>query len=171
MPILGTALRAVAAYVFLLALLRVSGKRLVAEATGIQFVLAIILGDLVDDAIFATVPFAQLVVAAGALTLFHLMIAIASMFNVRVWRLVEGEPPIIVENGMPRRGAMRRERLNRKELASMLRLAGISAARWAEIKRARIEEESMLAVHFHDWAKPVERREAEWVKARMRRPS
>lgn len=169
--ILGTAVRAVAAYVFLLALLRISGKRLVAEATGMQFVLAIILGDLVDDAMFATVPFAQLVVAAGALTLFHLMIAIASMFNVRVWRLVEGEPPIIVENGMPRRGAMRREHLNRKELASMLRLVGISAARWAEIKRARIEEESMLAVLFHDWAKPVQRKEAEWIKARMRRPS
>ena len=53
----------------------------------------------------------------------------------------------------------------------MLRLAGISAARWAEIKRARIEEESTLAVHPHDWAKIVQRNDAEWVRARMRRPS
>ena len=168
---MGIAIRAVAGYIFLLALIRVSGKRLVSEATGMQFVLAIIFGDLTDDAILASVPFAQLIAAAGALCLFHLLISMASAFNVSVWRLVEGEPPIVLENGMPRRRAMRRQRINRKELASMLRLAGISAARWAEIKTARIEEESTLAVQFHDWARTVQRRDAEWVKARMRRPS
>lgn len=171
MSLTGIAVRAVAGYIFLLALIRVSGKRLVSEATGMQFVLAIILGDLADDVMFATVPFAQLIVAAGALSLFHLMISIASSFNISVWRLVEGEPPIVLENGMPRRNAMRRQRINRKELASMLRLAGISAARWAEIKRARIEEESTLAIQPHDWAKTVQRNDAEWVKARLRRPS
>ena len=168
MSLLRIAIRAVIAYMFLLALVRVSGKRLVAEATGIQFVLAIIIGDLVDDAILATTPVAQFIVAAGTLTVLQLTIAIAAMHNLRIWKLVEGEPPVVLENGMPRRKAMRRERMNRKEIASLLRLAGISAARWAEIKRARIEEEGLLAVIFHEWAKPAQRRDAEWVKARMR---
>jgi uncharacterized membrane protein YcaP (DUF421 family) len=61
--------------------------------------------------------------------------------------------------------------MNRKEIASMLRLAGISAARWAEIKRAAIEEEGILAVVFHDWAKPAQRNDAEWVRTRMQRRS
>jgi uncharacterized membrane protein YcaP (DUF421 family) len=82
--------------------------------------------------------------------------------------LVDGEPPVLLENGIPRRNAMRHERINRKEIASMLRLAGLSAARWAEIKRARIEEEGRLAAVVHEWAKPAQRRDAEWVKARMR---
>jgi uncharacterized membrane protein YcaP (DUF421 family) len=168
---LSVAVRALVAYIFLLALLRVSGKRLLSEATGIQFVLAIMIGDLVDDAMFATVPFAQLIVAAGTLAVLQLTIAILAMLDLRVWRVIEGEPPLVLQNGIPRRDAMRHERMNRKEIASLLRLAGISAARWAEIKRARIEEEGILGVVFHDWAKPAQRNDAEWVRARMRRHS
>jgi uncharacterized membrane protein YcaP (DUF421 family) len=165
----GLVIRTILAYVLLLALMRVSGKRFVSQATGIEFVLAIMIGDLVDDVMFGTVPFAQFTVAAGTLTLLQLIIAIGAMANLRIWKVIEGEPPVVLQNGMPRRDAMRRERINRKELASMLRLSGISAARWAEIKQARIEEESELAVAFHDWAKPAQRNDTEWVKARMRR--
>jgi len=171
MSALGIALRAVVAYLFLLALLRVSGKRLLSEATGIQFVLAIMIGDLVDDAMLATVPFAQLIVAAGTLAILHLGIAILGMLNLRAWKFIEGEPPVVLQNGIPRRDVMRGQRMNRKEVASLLRLAGISAARWAEIKRARIEEEGILAVVFHDWAKPAQRNDAEWVRTRMQRRS
>jgi uncharacterized membrane protein YcaP (DUF421 family) len=159
------------AYLFLLALVRVSGKRLLSEATGIQFVLAIMIGDLVDDAMLATVPFAQLIVAAGTLAILQLGIAILGMLNLRVSKLIEGEPPVMLQNGIPRRDVMRGERMNRKEVASLLRLAGISAARWAEIKRARIEEGGILAVVFHDWAKPAQRNDAEWVRTRMQRRS
>ena len=169
MSVLAIAVRAVAAYLFLLVLLRVSGKRLVSEATGMQFVLAIMMGDLVDDAMLATVPFAQLIVAAGTLGTLQILIALAAMLDLRLWNLIEGEPPVVLQNGIPRRDAMRRERMNRKEIASLLRLAGISAARWAEIKRARVEEEGILAVIFHDWAKPAQRNDAEWVRTRMQR--
>lgn len=166
---LAMGVRALVAYLFLLALVRVSGKRLVSEATGMQFVLAIMIGDLVDDAMFATIPFAQLIVAAGTLAVLQLLIAVIAMLNVRIWSLVEGEPPVVLQNGIPRRNVMRRERMNRKEIASLLRLAGISAARWAEIKRARVEEEGVLAVVFHEWAKPAQRNDAEWVRTRMQR--
>jgi uncharacterized membrane protein YcaP (DUF421 family) len=160
--------RAIVAYVFLLALIRVSGKRLISEATGLQFVLAIMIGDLVDDAVFATTPFAQLIAAAGTLTLIHMITALAASHDLSIWKLVEGEPPILLQNGTPQRRAMRHERINRKEIASMLRLLGVSAARWAEIKRARVEEEGQLAVVFHEWAKRAQRRDAEWVKTRIR---
>lgn len=165
------AIRAVIAYVFLLAVLRVSGKRLLAEATGMQFVLAIVVGDLIDDAVFASVPFAQFVAAAGTLTFLELLIAVAAFHDMRIWRFMEGEPPVLLQNGMPRRGVKRHERVNRKELASLLRLRGISAAQWAEIKRARIEEGGILAVIRHEWAKPAQRRDAELVKERVRRRS
>ena len=167
----GLVVRAVVGYVFLLALVRVSGKRLLSQATGIEFALAIMIGDLVDDAMFATIPFAQFIVAAGTLTLVQLIVGIACMLDLRVWRVLESKPPLALENGIPRRRAMRRERVNRKELASLLRLAGISAARWAEIKRARIEEGGIIGVMFHDWAKPAQRKDAEWVRVRMLRRS
>ena len=171
MSLTGLVVRAVVAYVFLLALVRISGKRLLSQATGMEFALAIMIGDLVDDAIFATIPFAQFIVAAGMLTLAQMSVGIAALVDLRVWRLVEAESPVVLENGIPRRGGMRRERLNRKELASLLRLGGISAARWAEIKRARMEEGGILGVAFHDWAKPAQRKDAEWVRVRMLRRS
>ena len=66
------AVRALLAYVFLLALLRLAGKRVLHRATTFDFVLAIVLGDLVDDAIWAEIPFAQFVVGAGSLVLVKL---------------------------------------------------------------------------------------------------
>ena len=64
---LRVAVRAALAYVFLLALLRLSGKPRLNRATPFDFVLALILGDLVDDALWADVPFAQFIVAATTL--------------------------------------------------------------------------------------------------------
>lgn len=160
--------RTLVAYLFLLAMLRVSGKRLVAEATGMQLVLAILIGDLVDDAMFGSVPFAQFVVAAGSLAMAQVLTGAAAYHDLRIWRFVEGVPPLLIQNGIPRRDAMRSQRISRKELASLLRLRGISAARWAEIERARLEEEGMLGVVFHEWARPAQRRDAEWVRARRR---
>jgi uncharacterized membrane protein YcaP (DUF421 family) len=169
MSVLQIAIRAVVTYVFLLALLRISGKRVIAEATGMQFVLAILIGDLTDDAMLGAAPFAQFVVAAGVLVLAQMGVALGATYNLRVWRLVEGEPPLVIANGVPRRPAMRKERLNPKELASLLRLRGISAARWAEIKRARVEQGGMLGIVPHEWAQPAQRRDAEWVRVRIRR--
>jgi uncharacterized membrane protein YcaP (DUF421 family) len=168
MSVLQIAIRAIATYVFLLALLRISGKRVIAEATGMQFVLAILIGDLTDDAMLGAVPFAQFVVAAGVLVLAQMVVALGATYDLRVWHLVEGEPPLVIANGVPRRAAMRKERLNGKELASLLRLRGISAARWAEIKRARMEEGGMLGIVPHEWAQPAQRRDVEWVRVRIR---
>lgn len=160
--------RTLVAYLFLLAMLRLAGKRLVAEATGMQFVLAILIGDLVDDAMFGAVPFSQFIVAAGTLTMVQLLMGIAAFYDVRIWSLVEGVPPLLIQNGIPRRDPLRRQRISRKELASLLRLKGISAARWAELKRARLEEEGVVGIVFHEWARPAQRRDAEWVRARRR---
>jgi uncharacterized membrane protein YcaP (DUF421 family) len=61
--------RAVLAYAFLLVMVRLSGKRIVAHGSTIDFVLALVFGDLVDDLIWAEVAAAQFVVAAGSLFL------------------------------------------------------------------------------------------------------
>jgi uncharacterized membrane protein YcaP (DUF421 family) len=61
------AIRALAAFIFLLVLLRLSGKRTIYQGTPFDFVLALVLGDMIDNAIFNEVPFAEF--AVGALTL------------------------------------------------------------------------------------------------------
>ena len=63
------AVRCVVSYLLLLMLLRGAGKRGLQQASPFDFVLAICVGDLVDDVVWAEVPISQFVVAAvGLLT-------------------------------------------------------------------------------------------------------
>jgi uncharacterized membrane protein YcaP (DUF421 family) len=77
------ATRALAAYLFLLALLRLAGKRSVRQGTTFDFVLALVLGDLIDDAIWSEVPMAQFVVAAGTLLLLKLLATSQQLYAAR----------------------------------------------------------------------------------------
>jgi uncharacterized membrane protein YcaP (DUF421 family) len=72
------AIRAGAAYLVLLALLRLAGKRTLRHGSPFDFVLALIVGDLVDDAIWGEVPIAQFIVATVVLLLTQLSMARAS---------------------------------------------------------------------------------------------
>ena len=70
------AVRAAVAYTFLFALLRIAGKRSVHQGTTFDFVLALILGDMVDDALWSEVPIAQFVVATATLVLMKLTLTL-----------------------------------------------------------------------------------------------
>jgi uncharacterized membrane protein YcaP (DUF421 family) len=59
--------RCLFAYAFLLFMLRIGGKRTIHEGTAFEFVLALVVGDLVDDAIWSEVPVAQFAVATATL--------------------------------------------------------------------------------------------------------
>jgi uncharacterized membrane protein YcaP (DUF421 family) len=67
------ALRVVLAYVVLLLLVRVSGKRTARQGSPFDFAVALILGDLFDDAIWAEVAASQFIVACGVLVSVHVL--------------------------------------------------------------------------------------------------
>ena len=64
---LRTAIRCIVAYLFLVVLLRLAGKRSIRSGSPFDFVLALTLGDLIDDAVWSEVPVAQFIVAATTL--------------------------------------------------------------------------------------------------------
>jgi uncharacterized membrane protein YcaP (DUF421 family) len=64
-------IRVAIAYVVLLVLVRLSGKRTVAQGSPFDFTVALVLGDLVDDLVWAEVRASTFIVAAGMLTLTH----------------------------------------------------------------------------------------------------
>ena len=81
------AVRVVFVYFFALALVRVSGKREIRHADMASFTLAVILGDLFDDAIWADVPMAEFVVASGMLVVMHIVVSIDDYYRgTRTWR-------------------------------------------------------------------------------------
>ena len=67
-------IRVVFAYVVLLVLVRLSGKRAVKQSNAFDFTLALILGDLIDDVVWAEVAVAQFVAAASVLMTAHIVV-------------------------------------------------------------------------------------------------
>jgi uncharacterized membrane protein YcaP (DUF421 family) len=71
------AARALFAYALLLVVIRLTGKRTVKHGSVLDFTIALVLGDLVDDLIWSEVPVSQFVVAAGVLLMVHLTFDVA----------------------------------------------------------------------------------------------
>jgi uncharacterized membrane protein YcaP (DUF421 family) len=71
------AVRAVFVFVVMLALVRASGKRTVKQGSPFDFTVALILGDMFDDAIWAEVPLSQFVAACVALVGMHVLMDMA----------------------------------------------------------------------------------------------
>jgi uncharacterized membrane protein YcaP (DUF421 family) len=160
------ALRAVFAYCFLLLILRVAGKRTLGQATPIDFVAALILGDFIDDALWGEVPAAQFVVAAGVLMLTHVLTRLAGALNPAMGRLIHGMPVELVRNGALQRAGMRRERVNRLEVAGLLREISITDQR--EVERGLLESSGQLSVRPHSWAKEAQKQDLERVREARR---
>jgi uncharacterized membrane protein YcaP (DUF421 family) len=158
------ALRCVFAYVVLLALLRASGKRTVAQGTPFDFVLALVLGDMIDDLLWADVSAARFTVAVGTLTFVHTLVAVACGWSERFERLVAGSPSPVLEAGHPRSDAPRGERISQKELALMLRLDGVAREQWPEVRCATIEVSGQPSVRREPWAEPAQKRDLARIK-------
>jgi uncharacterized membrane protein YcaP (DUF421 family) len=66
--------RCVFAYVVLLVFVRLSGKRSVKHAHTFDFVLALVLGDMIDDVLWAEAGASAFVVATGVLMTVHTVV-------------------------------------------------------------------------------------------------
>jgi len=164
------AVRALFIYLALLGLMRLSGKRTVAEATAFSFVFALIVGDLIDDGLWAEVPMAQFVVATGTLAIIHLLVSWAAWRSEGIDRLVNGLPTAVLAGGRPQRRGLRRERTNEKELACEVRHHGLEREDWPEVEAAHVEVSGEVSVLRFGWARPVQRRDAAALRGKSAAP-
>lgn len=153
------AIRTVFAYIFLLGLIRASGKRTIAQGTVFDFVFALILGDMIDDLLWADVPTLKFIVAVGALITAHLMFELISFKSEFFSRLVGGSPLMFLRAGSLLRAALRREQMSEKEAEEMLRLKGIERKRWREIKSAWVELNGRPALLRQEWARTAQKKD------------
>jgi len=161
------ATRAVFVYLVLLTLIRMSGKRTISEGTPFSFVLALILGDMIDDALWAEVATAQFVAAGGTLAVVHLLVSWGSSRSEWLDRLVSGEAALVLAGGHPRRKGLRGEQMSDKALAFEMRQEGIDVGRWAELEAAYVEASGKMSVVKAPWARTAQRRDKDAVvKAR-----
>ena len=150
-----TAARAVAVYAVMLAVIRLSGKRTIGSFTAFDFLVALMLGEVVDEIIYGSVSMTQGMVGIGVIVLLHYANSWLTYWDHGFAHLLEGSPTVVLEKGQLHYPGMRAELMNEKDVLSELRLHGIDDLR--EVKVAIVEPNGNLSVIRQDWAEPVQK--------------
>jgi uncharacterized membrane protein YcaP (DUF421 family) len=160
--LLWTALRASFVYLFLLVIVRLLGKREIGSTSAFDLVVALILGEVVDEIIYGDITILQGGIAIVVVAAWHLVNSWASFKSDFIDKLTGAPPTVVVKNGQIQRKNLARERLNESELFSELRMMGVEDPK--EVKQATLEPNGKISVLQEEWAKPVQRQDVMGMK-------
>jgi uncharacterized membrane protein YcaP (DUF421 family) len=152
-----TALRALGVYALVLVVIRVLGKRTVGNFTAFDLLVALMLGEIVDEIIYGDVTFAQGAVAILVIAMAHYANSWMSYWDHGLARILEGSPTAVVRRGQLDRGGMRKERMNESEVMEALRVQGVDDVK--EVKLAMVENDGQVSVLKEEWAQPLRKRD------------
>ncbi len=142
-PVWALVLRGVVVYLFLLAALRLSGRRELAQMTSFDLVLLLLVSNAVQNSLNAgDNTLGGGLVSAATLFLLNRAVGYAAWRWRRFDWLVQGRPLRLVTDGRVHTGALRRERLTLAELRSALRKQGIGNI--GECQRVVLEPDGTL---------------------------
>jgi uncharacterized membrane protein YcaP (DUF421 family) len=164
--LLMTALRAVGVYVLMLAVIRVLGKRTVGNFTAFDLLVALMLGEVVDEIIYGDVGLAQGFTAIAVVAAAQYVNSWLSYWDHGLDRVLEGAPTAIVREGALQREGLRKERMNEKDALAELRLKGVEDL--SEVRLAQVEVDGQVSVIRQEWASPVQRADVFEEAARER---
>lgn len=159
-----TALRATFVYFYLLIIVRILGKREIGASSAFDLIVALMLGDVVDEVIYGDVTIAQGSVAMAVIGVWHLVNAWASYKSQIIDKLTGASPSVLVQHGKIQHKQLARERLNEEELWSELRMMEVDAIE--EVKQATLEPNGKVSVLKEDWAKPVQKQDLSETQAK-----
>jgi uncharacterized membrane protein YcaP (DUF421 family) len=139
-------IRGLAVYLFLLLIFRVSGKRSLRNATTFDFVLLLIVAEttqqaLVGDDASVTGAFLLIVVLVGT----DVLLSLIKRWSPRLDRLIEGQPLVILRNGVPLRRRMHVERVDEEDILTAARESH-GLERLEQIKRAVLERNGGISI-------------------------
>lgn len=137
-------IRATVVFFILWLLLRVLGRRELAELTPFDLVVLIVLGDLVQQAVTQedmSITGASL--AAGTMVLWTIVISTGTFWSKRVRRTFKGVPLIVVKDGEIYEQVMRAQRVDIEYLNDAARQQGIGDL--AEVEIGVLEPDGMFS--------------------------
>jgi len=131
-------IRAFFAFLFVVVVTRVIGRRELSSLEPFDLILLIVLGDLIQQGVTQSdYSFTGLVLAGGTFTVLTVAVSFLVFRFRRMRPLFEPEPLILVDDGKVIDRNLRRERLTTEELAAEARLqqiASLSEVRWAVLE-------------------------------------
>ena len=120
-------IRCVLVYVFLICILRITGKRQIGQLAPFDLVLLLVLSNSVqnsmtggDNSVLGGV------IAATTLVGLNYIVGIATFRSKRLALLIEGRPEVLIHNGTLFEDVMARAKLTHHELNAALRQSGVT---------------------------------------------
>ena len=144
-PIWELVVRAAVVYVFLLVLLRITGKRQIGQLAPFDLVLLLVLSNAVQNSMNGgDNSLVGGLVSAVTLVGLNFGVGHAIFKSKRLEALVEGRPQVIIHNGRVFEDVMRSAKLTHHELTAALRQAGCSCA--DDVQAAILENNGSISV-------------------------
>lgn len=141
----------IAAYVALIAMLRISGKRTLAKMNAFDLVVTVALGSTLATVLLTSnVALLEGLLGLALLVLMQFIIASLSARFGLVERLAKSSPRMLLVNGRIDHDALRRERVTRDEVLAAVRSAG--SGDLADIAAVVLETNGTLSVIERDKA-------------------
>lgn len=116
------------AYVALVLLLRISGKRTLSKLNAFDLIVTVAFGSTLSAAFLNTdLSLAEIIAAFALLVLLQFLITWSSVRWAGVHRLIKAEPQLLYHRGEFLRSAMERERITETEVLAAVRASGHGA--------------------------------------------
>jgi uncharacterized membrane protein YcaP (DUF421 family) len=132
------ALRAIVAFLFLLLVTRLVGRRELSSLEPFDVILLVVMGDLIQQGVTqADNSITGIVIAVGVFALMAVATSYASFRFRRLRPVLDGQPVILLEDGKLIERNLRNERLTEEEVAQEARLqqiASLDQVAWAVLE-------------------------------------
>jgi uncharacterized membrane protein YcaP (DUF421 family) len=120
------ALRATVIFIALFLLMRLMGKRELAQLTPFELIVLVVIGDLIQQGVTQNdFSLTGAIIAVSTIAFLAMVMSWATYLWPTAERILEGEPRVIVRDGEVLTANLHRSRLTRAEIESEMRLAGI----------------------------------------------
>jgi uncharacterized membrane protein YcaP (DUF421 family) len=148
-PLLEKAIRSVLVYLFLVALLRIAGKREFAQLNNGDLVVLLLLSNTVQNAIIGTDNslWGGLFGAAVLVGTNRLLVRL-TYDQQRIIKLVEGTPTTLISHGHLNRRNLKHELITNEQIMAAVRRQG--ATKLGDVDLAVVEPNGTLTVELHD---------------------
>lgn len=134
-----------ASYVTLVALLRISGKRVLAKLNAFDFVVTVALGSMLASAVLTQdIRYADVLVGMGLLIATQWLVTRITVSMPFQRRFVSADPTLVVRRGEFLDAALNRTRLTRSEVLQAVRSAGHGGL--ASVAAVVLETDGTLSV-------------------------
>ena len=144
-------LRGATVYVFLLLILRITGKRNTGQLAPFDLVLLLVLSNAVQNSMNGgDNSVVGGLISAATLIALHYAVAIMTFKSKKLEIWIEGAPRTLIHNGVLNEDVMRSELMTRHELAAALRGAGCTDIE--HVRLATLENNGQITVSLRSRA-------------------